>query len=400
MVERKVAPSLYNKSIKNIDWNQLVICDCTLREGEQAANVNLNLEQKMEVVYKLIDVGIEQVQGGYPGRSEIDKAFIKQCKKENLPIKVESLVQIFTPDWKKQIDAAVESGADILGLMHPSSDVRLDYQKMTKKDMIDRCVAALKYGKGKLSVTRFSTTDSTRTEMSFLKEVYSVAVENGADRLLLADTAGSATPMGIYTMVKEIVDTFKVPIEIHCHNDFGLATANTLAGIRAGASIVDVSVNGLGERAGNTPMAELLASLKYLYGANIHYKLEMMYDLSRLLEDLTAIPIPGDKPLVGEFAFAHKLDAHVKGMYYNSSLYETINPELVGNRRLIPIGKYSGPFIIRQKLKELGIEGVTASQIEFIVKEVEVYSIKKRRALTNEEVLCIYQLAKRNDLTN
>ncbi len=394
MVQSKIVPSLYNETIKNVDWDKFTICDCTLREGEQAANVNLNLAEKMEVVHKLVEVGIDQVQGGYPGRSEIDKEFIKQCKRENLPIKVEALVQIFTPDWKSQIDAALESGADILGLMHPSSDIRLDYQKMTKQDMIDRCVAALRYGRGKLPVTRFSTTDSTRTEMSFLKEVYSAAIENGAERLLLADTAGSTTPMGIYTMVKEIVDTFKVPVEIHCHNDFGLATANTIAGICAGATIADVSVNGLGERAGNTPMAELLSCLKFLYNADIHYKVELMYDLSKLLERLTAVPIPGEKPLVGEYAFAHKLDAHVRGMYYNSSLYETINPELVGNRRVIPIGKYSGPFIIGQKLRELGIVEEDETRIKKIVKEVETFSIEKRRALTNDEIIGIYNKVK------
>lgn len=391
MIKAKIATSLYNHPIKGVDWKKFSICDCTLREGEQAANVNLNLEQKMEVVHKLEEIGIDQVQGGYPGRSEIDKKFIQQCKKDKVNMKVEALVQIFTKDWKEQIDAAVESGADILGLMHPSSDIRLEYQKMTKQDMVDRCVAALKYGKGKLPIMRFSTTDSTRTEMSFLKEIYAIALDHGAERILLADTAGSTTPDGIYTMVKEIVDTFKVPVEIHCHNDFGLSTANTLAGIQAGATIADVSVNGLGERSGNTAMAELLACLKYLYGADIKYKLDQMYALSKLVERITSVEIPGAKPLVGQYAFAHKLDAHVKGVYYNSSLYETINPELVGNKRFIPIGKYSGPFIMAEKLKELGLKEVSKGKIEQIVSDVETVSIKHRRALTDSEVIKIYK---------
>lgn len=384
----KVEASLYNQlHLPHCDPARFITNDTTLREGEQAANVSLDLEQKMKIARKLAEVGVQQVQGGYPGRSEIDKKFIQDVRRERLPIHTEALVQVFTPDWKDQIDAAVESGADVIGLMHPSSDLRLDYQKMTRRDMVERVVKAVRYAKGKLYVTRFSTTDSTRTEMNFLKEVYTAAIEAGAERILAADTAGSAIPEGIYTMVKELVDTFPVPVGIHCHNDFGLAVANTLAAVRAGATLLDVSINGLGERAGNAPMAEVFAGMKFLYGIELPYQMEKMCELSHLVEEITNVKIPDSMPLVGENAFAHKLDAHVKGIYYNNALYETISPELVGNRRYIPIGKYSGPFILRQKLKELGLDGYSDEQIKRLVRYVEKYSIAQRRALTDQEII-------------
>jgi methanogen homocitrate synthase len=393
----KIEISGYNKQyLTDVKPEDLIINDTTLREGEQAANVNFNLDQKMEVARKLDEVGIHQMQGGYPGRSEIDKKFIQTVKKAGLRIKTEALVQIFTPDWKEQIDAAVESGADVLGLMHPSSDLRLDYQKMERSDMLERCIKAIEYGRGKLPVLRFSTTDTTRTDMDFLKEVYGAAIESGADRILIADTAGCALPEAIYALVKEIVDTFTVPVQIHCHNDFGLALPNTLAAVRAGATIIDVSINGLGERSGNTSLAEVVAVLKFLYQKDIPIKAEEMYSLSRLVERISGVIIPDDKPLIGNNAFAHKLDAHVKGMYYNSALYETISPELVGNSRRIPIGKYSGPFIIGEKLKELGITA-TAQQIKQIVLKTEQLSIEKRRSLTNDELIGIANQVKQTN---
>jgi len=386
----KIAPSLYNKTALPIfDGSKFIINDTTLREGEQAANVSLSLEQKTQIARKLAEVGIQQVQGGYPGRSEIDKKFIQQVSKEKLNIQTEALVQVFTPDWQAQIDAAEESGADVIGMMHPSSDLRLDYQKMTQQDMLDRVRQSVSYAKGKFPVLRFSTTDSTRTEMAFLKEVYTVAIEAGAQRILLADTAGSTVPEGIYAMVLEIVNEFHLPTGIHCHNDFGLAVANTLAGVRAGATLIDVSINGLGERAGNAPLAEVLACMKFLYMIDLPFAFDKLYELSRLAEEITGVVMPESCPLVGEYAFAHKLDAHVRGMYYNSALYETISPELVGNQRRIPIGKYSGPFIVGQKLKELGFEGFSDEAVRRIVKEIEQYSISVRRALTDDEVISI-----------
>ena len=391
MNESKINVSIYNHTIEGFDPKKFIINDVTLREGEQAANGGLNLEQKLEITRMLDDFGIQQVQGGYPGRSEIDKIFLQNIKKEGLKIKTEALIQIFTDDWKEQIDIAIDTGADVIGMMHPSSDMRLEYMKITRKQMVEHITKAIKYVKDKFECIRFSTTDSTRTEISFLKDVYGAAIEAGANRILITDTTGSTTPECFYSLVKEIVDTFPVHVAIHCHNDFGLALANALAGIRAGATIVDASVNGIGDRTGNPSIAELVASMKFLYRLDVPYHLEKMCKLSRLIEKITGVKIPGEKPLVGQFAFAHKLDAHVKGVYYNSALYEPIDPELVGNKRRILIGKYTGPFVIKTKLQELKIKGIPDKKINEIISSIENLSIKLRRSLTDDEFINIIE---------
>ncbi len=381
----------YNGTIPGFDPDRFMINDVTLREGEQASNGGLSFEEKMEITRMLAEVGIDQVQGGYPGRSEIDKRYLQQVKAERLPIKTEALIQIFTPDWKQQIDIAVETGADVIGMMYPSSDMRLEYQKITREQMIEHCVNAVAYAKDKLEVTRFSTTDSSRTEMPFLKQVYKAVIEAGANRILVNDTVGGASPEGVYTVVKEIVNTFPgTPVVVHCHNDFGLAVANALAGIRAGASIVDASVNGIGERAGNPAMAELIASLKFLYGLDVRYKVEKLYELARVVSRVSGIPIPMEKPIVGDGVFAHKLDAHVAGHYFNRALYEPFYPEFVGNRARIELGKYTGPFAIRKKMEELGLPEIADDlRIKRIIDRVESLSIELHRSLADEEFIGI-----------
>lgn len=391
MLERKpVDVGLYNGTIPGFDATKFIINDVTLREGEQAANGGLSLDQKMEITRMLADVGIQQVQGGYPGRSAIDREYIKRVRAEKLNIKTEALIQIFTKDWKQQIDIAVETGADVIGMMHPSSDIRLEYQGMTRQDLLAHCKEAVSYAKGKLEVTRFSTTDSYRTELSFLKQIYETVIEAGANRILVTDTVGGATPEGFHYLVKEIHDTFpEVPLAIHVHNDFGMAVANAMAGVRAGATIVDASVSGIGERAGNAPIAEVITALKFLYGLDVPYKVEKLCELARVVERVTEVRIPGEKPIVGADVFAHKLDAHVAGVYFNRSLYEPFYPELVGNKMVIKLGKYSGPFAIRQKAKELGLGEIGDDSIKRVIREVEDLSIELHRSLTDEEFIKI-----------
>lgn len=388
-----VQGSPYNRDPRVAEtWNirtPIILNDVTMREGEQAADVNFNLEQKLALARKLDEVGVPQVQGGYPGRSEIDKRFIQTLKKSGeFRFQVEAVVQIFTDDWKQQIDAAIESGADVVGLMHPSSDIRLEYQKMTRSDMLRRCLDGIRYAVDRCPVVRFSTTDSTRTDLEFLKEVYAAAIDAGAKRILVADTAGAVSPAGMKLLVGELVNTFDVPVQVHLHNDFGLGLANTLAAIEAGAQIIDVSINGLGERAGNASLDEVAVALKVFYGIDTGVDTSKLYGLARFMEELSGVPIPRNKPLVGELAFSHKLDAHVKGVMYNSFLYETIDPALVGNRRRIPIGKYSGPFVIRTALERLG-RTATDEEVARIVAKVESTAIELRRALSDEEFLAI-----------
>jgi len=362
----------YNRHVlESLDLNrEIIINDVTLREGEQAADVDFDIADKLKIVEKLAEIGIQQVQCGYPGRSKIDWDTVVAIKASKMPIKVEVIAQVFMDDWKEQIDTCIDCKPDKLDLMYPSSVYRLQYvQKVTESAMLKKSVAAVRYAANRGVSIRFAPTDSCRTRLPFLLEVYAAVVDAGAEIISLADTAGNMTPSAMKYLVETILKNVDVPLQVHCHNDFGLALANTLAAFEAGASILDASINGYGERAGNTALDELAVSLRVFYDVDLGLDLSKLRELSRLAEKLTKIPIPVSKPLVGENAFAHKLDAHVMGVIQNPIVYETISPELVGNVRQIPIGKYSGPFSIRKKCELLGFP-VKDENIEKIRQEI------------------------------
>lgn len=363
---------------------KLIINDVTLREGEQAADVDFSLEDKLQIVNQLAEIGVHQVQCGYPGRSKIDWETIQTIKKEKIPIQVEAIAQVFTKDWKEQIDHCISCRPDRLDLMYPSSPYRLQYvQKVTEKEMLQKSVDAVKYAVNRGVTIRFAPTDSCRTRLPFLLEIYEAAVDAGAEIISLTDTAGNMMPGAMKYLVGEIVKKVKRPLQVHCHNDFGLSLANTLAAVEAGASIVDASVNGYGERAGNTALDELAVALRVFYDMDLGIRLERLTQLSQFVERLSGVPVPPSKPLVGRFAFAHKLDAHVMGVVQNPIVYETISPELVGNIRQIPLGKYSGPFAIKKKAEMLGLS-IQEKNLEPIREEIVRIAVKSGSSVSDD----------------
>lgn len=366
----------------------LILNDCTLREGEQAAEVNFSVEEKVEIARRLAAAGIRQIQGGYPGRSKVDMEAIRRIKELDLPLKVEAITQIFTPDWKQQVDAAIASGADIVDLMYPSSDVRLKYvQKVTREEMLSRVAEAVRYAANRGAIIRFAPTDSTRTELDFLKQAYATALDAGAERISIADTAGAIAPAGMRYLVSEIVDFAgpNIPVQVHTHNDLGQGLANALAAAEAGASIIDGTLYGLGERAGNTCLEELAAVLTLCYGLDLGIDLPKLADAARYVEQTARVPVPSSKPLLGRDAFAHKLDAHVMGVLVNPVVYEPIPPEAVGNRRHFPVGKYAGPAVLRARLAEMGLS-VPDERIAELREAVERVAVERKRQVTDEEI--------------
>ncbi|MEX2451541.1 MAG: hypothetical protein WD407_11850 [Rhodospirillales bacterium] len=363
----------------------LTIKDVTLREGEQAAEVNFSLDQKLTITDKLLEAGIRKIQGGYPGRSKVDRQFIETVKKSNRPADIEAIVQIYTKDWKSQIDAAVDSGADSINLMYPVSDLRLDYvQKVSREDALAQIAECIPYSVATGIRTRFSPTDATRAHLPFLLQSYDTAIKAGATDVGCSDTAGCMTPEGVEYLVGTIMERYDVVVHLHCHNDFGLALANCLAGVKAGATIIDASINGLGERAGNVDMAQAVTCLQHLYGVDLGVDLSKLTGLSRLVSELSGMTLPGNQPLTGENAFSHKLDAHVYGLEKNPEVYEFIDPKAVGNTNRIPLGKYTGPYVTKKKLAEIGLSA-NDEQIDVIVNRIHEQSISNKRSVTDEE---------------
>ena len=216
----------------------------------------------------------------------------------------------------------------------------------------------------------FSAEDATRTDLDFLKRVYSKAESYGADRVHIADTVGAITPQGITFLIKELRKVTDVQIAMHCHNDFGLAVINSIYGLLAGGSAVSTTVNGIGERAGNASLEELIMSLKLLYGKDLGFKTKYIQELSELVSKKTGLEIPYNKPIVGRNVFRHESGIHVDAVIEEPLTYEPYLPELVGQRRQLVLGKHSGCRAVKAKLDECGFK-VTNDQLCQIVKKVK-----------------------------
>lgn len=368
---------------------RLAVHDITLREGEEAAEVNFSLENKLRIYERLLESGVRYIQGGLPARSKIDAQFTRTVTRSGNPVEIEALVHIFGPDWKSQVDAALESGAHRLSLMYPLSAVRLEQvQKASPEEALVRIEEGVSYARSQGVKVRFSPPDGTRAEIPLLVRAFALATESGADVVSITDTVGCMTPHGMGYLVTIAARATRADIQVHCHNDYGLALANAIAAIEAGATAVDTSVNGLGERAGNVVMAEFVTAIQYLYGVDLGIDLTKLTGLSRLVSELSGIPPAATQPLTGPNSFAHKLDTHIYGLDRTPSAYEFILPEAVGNERRIALGKYSGPYVVRKKLSEMG-HAVREEEISAIVNTLHEEAARLRRSIEDQELLAI-----------
>ena len=267
------------------------MADVTLREGEQGSEASFTLEEKVALALRLDQIGVRQIEVGWPGKSALDRDALRQLRQKGMKAKTQALVQIYQPDWKWQVDATLDCAPDIIALLHPTSELRLQWtDKLSHKEVIDRCREAVAYARGRGAIVALTPTDVTRTELDFLKQLVTAAVDAGAQRINLPDTVGVVMPGAFGFLVRQVSETVPVPIHVHCHNDFGLALANILAAVEAGASIVDAAVNGLGERSGNPALDEVAAALELFYGLDTGIELEQLYSLSREVEILQACP--------------------------------------------------------------------------------------------------------------
>ncbi len=364
----------------------LAIHDITLREGEEAAEVNFSLEQKLRIYDRLVEAGVRYIQGGLPAKSKVDAEFIKQVTTPpSRAVEIEALVHIFTSDWQEQIDVAITSGADRLSLMYPLSRVRLErVQKATADEALARIHEGVAYARAQGAKVRFSPPDGTRADVPLLLQAFNIAGKAGADLVSVTDTVGCMTPHGMHYLVTAAVRT-GLAVQVHCHNDYGLAMSNALAAVEAGAAAVDTSINGFGERAGNVVMAELATTLQYLYRVDLGIDLTKLTGLSQLVSELAGVPMAATQPLTGANSFAHKLDTHVYGLDRTPDAYEFIAPAAVGNARRIVLGKYSGPYVVKKKLGEMGVF-VKEQDIPLIVHELHQRATLLRRSITDAEL--------------
>lgn len=315
----------------------VVIRDSTLREGLELPGVALTLREKMEIVRLLENMNVPEVEIGMPYGIKDCLPLAKEIKTERLKIKTSALILSYRSTWREEIRIAAKSGIDRIEVLFPASDILLrlkDYYKIQKKDMPELLRKVVLYAKGYLSEVGVGFVDATRTGPDFLIKLAQEAQGAGAGRVILYDSIGVATPFMIKKIVSGIRQNCSLQIIIHCHDDFGLATANSLTGIRAGADGADVVVNGLGDRGGNAAFEEVVLALEVLYGVKTGIKLEKITELSKLVEKKTGINKSKVKPIVGDFTFLHSPVMHIRNAASgNYSGFEPFKPELIGAER-------------------------------------------------------------------
>jgi len=347
--------------------SRVKIFDTTLRDGEQTPGVALTPKMKLEIARALDELGVDVIEAGYPIISSGEEKAVKAIASEGLNAKICALSRINRMD----MDAAIRCDVDWIHIFVATSDIHLKHKlKMSKEEALRKSVEAVEYAKAHGLTVQFSAEDATRTDPNFLSKFYGAIVDAGSDSIDIPDTVGVMTPERFFNLVSKIKKTVKAPVAVHCHNDFGLATANTIAGVLAGAEIVHVTVNGIGERAGNASLEEVAAILKLLYHIPMNLDLKKIFKVSRLVEKYTGIQVQKNKAIVGDNAFTHESGIHVHGILCKPETYEPIPPELFGRERRVVIGKHSGSHAIAEILRKHGLT-LASNEVSEILREVK-----------------------------
>ena len=356
---------VYNEYMNLAD--KIYIFDTTLRDGEQTPGVALTVDDKIQIAQKLNNLGVDKIEVGFPASSDGEIESARKIKAMDL----ESTLVGLARSLKSDIDAVIDSDLDYIHTFIGTSPLHRDYKlKKTKDQIIDSAVSAVEYAKDHGLTVEFSAEDATRTEKDFLFDVFSAVSDAKVDLIDVPDTVGVLTPKDTRLLIGDVVKTFNIPISVHFHNDFGLATANTLTAIECGANQAHVTVNGLGERTGNCSLEELVMTLKVAYGIDLGLDTTRLYSLSNLVGRLTGVKMPVNKPIVGDNAFTHESGIHVHGILNNSFTYEPMSPEMVGHSRRIVLGKHTVANSLKSKLKEYHID-LNEKQFENVLSQIK-----------------------------
>jgi 2-isopropylmalate synthase len=360
------------------------ILDTTLRDGEQTPGVSLTAEDKMEIARQLSKLGVDTIEAGFPSSSEGEKKVVKDIAHAGLTSEICALSRC----TKGDIDAALACDVGLVHVFIPTSPVQMKYAVgLTPDEVLASAVESIEYVKKHGVRCEFSPMDATRSELPFLKRVCKAAQEAGMDSLNVPDTVGIMIPKTTVKLIEEIKTVVSVPISIHCHDDFGMAVANSLAAVEAGAAQVHVAVNGLGERAGNASLEEVVMALHEIYKFKTGVNTRLLYSTSRMVASLTGIAVQANKAIVGENAFAHESGIHTRGITEKPLTFEPIKPELVGRTRKLVAGKLAGTRGIKAELEEVGIHP-SEEQLKEIVQRVKDLG-DKGKMVTDADLLAL-----------
>jgi 2-isopropylmalate synthase len=328
------------------------ILDSTLREGEQFPGCSFTNSERVQIAWTLDFLGVDAIEIS----PIISDQHMEACKKI-VKAGLKATIVAHGRALKRDIDQAIQCDAGFVALYHSVSDIHLKYKlHVSREQALSRTIEAVDYAKKHGLKLRVTLEDASRADPDYVTQ-FARELENAhVDRISLPDTVGIMTPGGMYRLVKMVKDNVNIPLDVHCHNDMGLALANSIAGLEAGAEQIHVTANGLGERVGIPDLSQASLALRYLYGADVNIRFNMLFDLAKLVEEYTRIPVPDSAPLVGANAYKHKAGTHVAAVLRNPKTYELIPPKVVGNKRRLVFGGLIGKNGAEFLLKMFGIQ--------------------------------------------
>lgn len=371
------------------------LLDITLRDGEQAVGVIFTPREKKQIAALLAEIGIPAIEAGFPALGPEEKECIRAVLDADIRVKGNRdplEVNAFARARREDVCDAVECGVDGVVISISTSDTHIERKfRQSRQWVLEQVEEAADEAKNHGLPFTVSAEDASRTDLPFLIEYYRLAEELGARMVRYCDSLGVDDPYTAYKRAKFIGQEISLPIEMHMHNDFGMATANVMAGIRAGAGSVAASIGGLGERTGNSPLEEVVMALKHLYGVHLNIDTARLREIAEYVAQASQRAIPIWKAIIGTNVFAHESGIHADGILKNPSSYEAFSPEEVGLQRQIIIGKHSGSKALIHKFSaEFGIqlEPKTAREL---LKEVRATAVELKRPLFSKELMLLFK---------
>jgi 2-isopropylmalate synthase len=366
---------------------EVTVFDTTLRDGEQTPGIAFTFEQKLEIARQLANIGVHVIEAGFPASSIAEKETVAAIKKLGLRANICGLAR----SVKADVDACLDCDVDMVHVFIPTSDIQRENTiNKTREEVLEITDEIIRYVRGHINRCMFSPMDATRTDGDYLIEVCRTAANAGATIINIPDTVGVCSPSGMKTLISRIARSVDCPLDVHCHNDFGLAVANTIAAVESGASQVQVTINGLGERAGNADLAQTVMIMESIYRIKTGIKKELLVETSRLVSRFSGISIPPTQPVVGENVFSHESGIHSHGVIKCTETFEPgiMTPEMVGHRRRLTLGKHVGRHAVRQMLSDVHIEPSDA-QLDVIVEKVKAIANRGKRVTESD----LYEIA-------
>ncbi|MFC7237988.1 LeuA family protein [Saliphagus sp. GCM10025317] len=352
------------------------VFDTTLRDGEQSPGTSFSYDDKREIARVLDEMETHVIEAGFPVNSEAEFEAVSDIA-SSTDTTTCGLARVVEGD----IEAALDSGVEMVHVFVSTSDVQIeDSMHSSREAVVERAIDAVERVTEAGAICMFSPMDATRTDEPFLLEVIEAVTEAGTDWINVPDTCGVATPRRFYDLIETITDHTDARIDVHTHDDFGLATANALAGIEAGADQAQVSVNSIGERAGNAAYEEFVMAVESVYQADTGIDTTRITELSQVVAERSGVPVPSNKPVVGANAFSHESGIHAAGVIENADTFEpgVMTPEMVGARRRLVLGKHTGTHSVRERLVETGFDP-TETEVRAVTRRVKDYGAEKRR---------------------